>query len=82
MRFVDVGCGFGGLLVRLSPLFPDQLALGMEIRDKVSQYVKERCVALRREAGAYTSPLLSSTSSVSVSELLSCVSRLLRVPYR
>ncbi len=34
MRFVDVGCGFGGLLVRLSPLFPDTLMLGMELRDK------------------------------------------------
>jgi tRNA (guanine-N7-)-methyltransferase len=90
VRIADIGCGFGGLLVRLSPLFPDRLAvgacrpfrywrppgsesrrvlscsgdestplshsltvrnnaLGMEIRDKVSQYVKERCVALRRE---------------------------------
>jgi hypothetical protein len=34
VRFVDVGCGFGGLLVRLSPLFPDTLMLGMELRDK------------------------------------------------
>ena len=34
MRFLDVGCGFGGLLVRLSPLFPDTLMLGMELRDK------------------------------------------------
>ena len=30
VRFADVGCGFGGLLVRLSPLFPDQLAVGRE----------------------------------------------------
>jgi len=53
VRFADIGCGFGGLLVRLSPLFPDKLMLGMEIRDKVSEYVKERCLALRRErAGA------------------------------
>lgn len=48
IRFADVGCGFGGLLVKLSPLFPSELSLGMEIRDKVSQYVKERCLALRR----------------------------------
>ena len=58
MRFADVGCGYGGLLVRMSPLFPDKLMLGMEIRDKVSEYVRERCKALRREhaedgAGAY-----------------------------
>ena len=35
VRFADVGCGFGGLLVRLSPLYPDKLVVGMEIRDKV-----------------------------------------------
>jgi len=58
VRFADVGCGFGGLLVRMSPMFPDKLMLGMEIRDKVSEYVRERCRALRREhaqdgAGVY-----------------------------
>lgn len=45
-------------MVRMSPMFPDKLMLGMEIRDKVSEYVRERCKALRREhaedgAGAY-----------------------------
>jgi tRNA (guanine-N7-)-methyltransferase len=35
VRFVDVGCGFGGLLVKLAPLYPDTLMLGMELRDKV-----------------------------------------------
>lgn len=35
VRFVDVGCGFGGLLIRLAPLFPDKLMLGFELRDKV-----------------------------------------------
>ena len=33
---MDVGCGFGGLTVALSPLFPDKGVLGMEIRVKVS----------------------------------------------
>ncbi|KAF3792072.1 tRNA guanine-N-7-methyltransferase [Nymphaea thermarum] len=47
VRFADVGCGFGGLLVQLSTLFPDTLMLGMELRDKVSEYVKERISALR-----------------------------------
>ncbi|ERM93489.1 tRNA (guanine-N(7)-)-methyltransferase [Amborella trichopoda] len=47
VRFADVGCGFGGLLVRLSPLFPTTLMLGMELRDKVTEYVKERISALR-----------------------------------
>lgn len=36
MSIVDVGCGFGGLTVALSPLFPDKGVLGMEIRVKVS----------------------------------------------
>lgn len=49
VRFADVGCGFGGLLVRLSPLYPHQLMVGMEIRDKVTNYVIERVAALRRE---------------------------------
>ena len=38
IRFADVGCGFGGLLVGLSPLFPDTLMIGMELRDKVTNY--------------------------------------------
>ncbi|KAK1326488.1 hypothetical protein QJS10_CPA01g02899 [Acorus calamus] len=47
IRFADVGCGFGGLLVGLSPLFPSKLMIGMELRDKVTEYVKERISALR-----------------------------------
>ncbi|CAL1708638.1 unnamed protein product [Somion occarium] len=46
-EFADVGCGFGGLLIALAPLFPDTLMLGMEIRVQVSQYVQDRIVALR-----------------------------------
>ncbi|KAG1671830.1 hypothetical protein FOA52_000207 [Chlamydomonas sp. UWO 241] len=49
VRFADVGCGFGGLLIRLSPLYPNDLMVGLELRDKVSSYVKERVAALRRE---------------------------------
>jgi len=47
VEFLDVGCGYGGLLITLSPLFPDNLMLGMEIRVKVSQYVQDRIAALR-----------------------------------
>lgn len=36
VRIADVGCGFGGLVVRLAPLFPDKLIVGMELRDKVA----------------------------------------------
>ena len=38
----DIGCGYGGLLVQLSPMFPDKNMLGMEIRVKVSDYVRDR----------------------------------------
>eukprot|EP00042_Codosiga_hollandica_P045051 m.452048 g.452048 ORF g.452048 m.452048 type:complete len:257 (-) comp56925_c0_seq4:1111-1881(-) len=47
VRFLDVGCGYGGLLVELGSMFPDHLSLGMEIRVKVSDYVKARIAALR-----------------------------------
>ena len=34
--FADVGCGFGGLTVRLAEAYPDKVVLGMELRDKVT----------------------------------------------
>ncbi|TFK50077.1 putative methyltransferase [Heliocybe sulcata] len=46
-EFADVGCGFGGLLIALAPIFPETLMLGMEIRVQVSQYVQDRIAALR-----------------------------------
>ena len=49
VNIVDVGCGFGGLTVKLATLFPDKLVLGMEIRAKVCEYVRLRIEALRRE---------------------------------
>ena len=54
VRFADVGCGYGGLLVSLSPLYPTTRMLGIEIRLKVSDYVQDRIVALRHNhAGLY-----------------------------
>ncbi|XP_060072416.1 tRNA (guanine-N(7)-)-methyltransferase-like [Ylistrum balloti] len=50
VEFADIGCGYGGLLVQLSPVFPDSLMLGMEIRVKVSDYVKDRIKALRENS--------------------------------
>ena len=47
MRFVDVGCGYGGLLVSLAPLYPSTFILGLEIRVKVSDYVQDRIKALQ-----------------------------------
>ncbi|KAI9094421.1 hypothetical protein DFS34DRAFT_716910 [Phlyctochytrium arcticum] len=49
VEFADIGCGYGGLLVSLSPLFPDTLMLGMEIRVKVEDYVHRRIAALREQ---------------------------------
>ncbi|CAH2008189.1 unnamed protein product [Acanthoscelides obtectus] len=49
VEFVDIGCGYGGLLVTLSPMFPQSLILGMEIRVKVSDYVIDRIKALRSQ---------------------------------
>ncbi|XP_043107476.1 tRNA (guanine-N(7)-)-methyltransferase [Puntigrus tetrazona] len=54
VEFADIGCGYGGLLVALSKLFPERLALGLEIRVKVSDYVQDRIVSLRAaEPGRY-----------------------------
>lgn len=47
VEFADIGCGFGGLLMRLAPLYPDTLMLGMEIRTQVTQYVEDKIQALR-----------------------------------
>lgn len=47
VEVADVGCGFGGLLVGLAPVLPDMLCLGMEIRTKVTEYVRLRILALR-----------------------------------
>ncbi len=49
-----MGCGFGGLTVRLAEAYPDKVVLGMEIREKVCTYVRERIIALRKkELGKY-----------------------------
>ncbi len=43
-----MGCGYGGLLYNMSQsLSPEDLALGMEIRDKVSNFVGDKIKTLR-----------------------------------
>ena len=42
VSYIDVGCGFGGLLIELSKLWPDKLGLGMEIREKAVEFVRKR----------------------------------------
>ena len=35
-EFADVGCGFGGLLIALAPLYPDTLMLGQSSRPSIA----------------------------------------------
>jgi tRNA (guanine-N7-)-methyltransferase len=47
VEFLDIGCGFGGLLFQLAPHFPTTLMLGLEIRVQVTAYVHDKIWALR-----------------------------------
>lgn len=47
VEFADIGCGFGGLLFSLSPIFPESLIVGMEIRVSVEEFVMEKIKAKR-----------------------------------
>jgi len=49
VEVADIGCGFGGLLVALSPVFPETLMLGLELRVQVIDYVINRISALRAQ---------------------------------
>jgi tRNA (guanine-N7-)-methyltransferase len=54
VEHVDIGCGYGGFLVGLGQIYPEKYSLGMEIRVKVSNYVKDRIETLRNvEKGSY-----------------------------
>ena len=65
VEFVDVGCGYGGLLLELSTRFPSTLSVGMEIRLKVSDFVRDRIAALREQhPGQYTNISVLRTNSM------------------
>jgi tRNA (guanine-N7-)-methyltransferase len=65
VTFADVGCGYGGLLMELSPLFPEKLMIGMEIRDKVTEYVAQKVLALRAEhPGQYQNVSVVQTNAM------------------
>ena len=62
---LDIGCGFGGLTVALATLLPTETILGMEIRAKVSEYVRLRIVALRKDhPGDYNNASVLRTNSM------------------
>jgi tRNA (guanine-N7-)-methyltransferase len=48
---LDIGCGYGGLIFELIKHFPDELILGMEIRDKVVNFVGEKVNSIRHNSG-------------------------------
>ncbi|AJU69566.1 Trm8p [Saccharomyces cerevisiae YJM1444] len=52
VTIADIGCGFGGLMIDLSPVFPEDLILGMEIRVQVTNYVEDRIIALRNNTAS------------------------------
>lgn len=49
VEIADIGCGYGGLMTKLSPEFPEKLILGMEIRVQVTNFVEDRIIALRNQ---------------------------------
>ena len=62
---LDIGCGFGGLTVALATILPHETILGMEIRAKVTEYVRLRLVALRKETpGSYQNASVMRTNSM------------------
>lgn len=46
---LDIGCGFGGLTMRLCQLLPHERILGLEIRTKVTEYVRLRILHARQQ---------------------------------
>ncbi|KAL4934803.1 hypothetical protein BDV06DRAFT_217867 [Aspergillus oleicola] len=67
VEVVDIGCGFGGLLVGLAPVLPDTLMVGMEIRVQVSEYLKNRISALRSQQAHLLATSSSSFASTPIS---------------
>lgn len=52
IRWVDLGCGFGSLILELARVERRELILGMELRHKPTLFVQKRIVAQRKTARA------------------------------
>jgi tRNA (guanine-N7-)-methyltransferase len=63
---LDVGCGFGGLSMALATLLPDQVILGLEIRAKVTEYVRLRIIHARQEENTHHNCSVLRTNSMKV----------------
>ena len=63
---LDIGCGFGGLTMALGKILPDSAnVLGMEIRAKVTEFVRLRIAAARKEfPGKYQNCSVLRTNSM------------------
>jgi tRNA (guanine-N7-)-methyltransferase len=66
VEFLDIGCGYGGLLMGLSPLFPSTKMLGMEIRVKVEEFVKQKIEAKRIQNNGKNATDAESFQNISV----------------
>jgi len=65
VEIADIGCGYGGFLVKLSAMFPSQWIVGIEIREKVVDYVQQRLDKLRSEhEGAYRNIAILKTNAM------------------
>lgn len=54
-QIADVGCGFGGLLCALSATLPSHTIVGLEIRAKAAEFVRDRIAELQQKhEGQYT----------------------------
>ena len=48
---LDIGCGYGGLMFALIETFKTEPILGLEIRDKVANFVGEKINSIRNNSG-------------------------------
>uniref|UniRef100_A0A6B2G4U6 tRNA (guanine(46)-N(7))-methyltransferase n=1 Tax=Myxobolus squamalis TaxID=59785 RepID=A0A6B2G4U6_MYXSQ len=47
VEFLDIGCGYGGLLFNISEKYSQKLMMGMEIRSKVHEYTVQKVKSLQ-----------------------------------
>jgi len=63
-EIVDIGCGYGGLLFALAEVYTDKRILGMEIRNKVVEYVAQKIAYKNTQSTAYKNVSVVRTNSM------------------